>query len=393
MNYILYTLYNKNVPAVDINIDDWYGQITKVVKVYNPEVLPLMAKFNLSVENGLREWLQDRSIPSSRSHDIGVKLSIQNLGLNLSDQYWFCPEGSGLTWQDVNLFHNNFNRKYINAEGNYLPEFSSNGQQEKYWEIRDRKRVLIKVSRDPFYQESSNEVFASKLLQKLGVAHIPYTKEGDDSICETGITDDTEYVPATHILKSVKKSNNDNAYTHLLRCMESLHIPSTQADIDNMIAFDYLINNTDRNYGNFGFIRKAEGGPFIGCFPYFDHGNSMWYNVADNRISPSLLQKSKPFYEDQARQLNLATEITIPFGELTKSFIRELIHEEYSEILTDERINRMVESVNARLDKILDRRKKDKGIQKEKSPAISLKPKSGSPADGNGGPASGRGGS
>ena len=82
-----YTLFNKNVPAVDLEIDEWYGHVSKVTKIHNLEVFPLLAKFNHNIENGIREWLQDRSIPSSRIRDFGTKLSIQNLGLNLSDQY------------------------------------------------------------------------------------------------------------------------------------------------------------------------------------------------------------------------------------------------------------------------------------------------------------------
>ena len=352
-----YTLFNKNIPAVDLEIDEWYGHVSKVTKIHNLEVLPLLAKFNHNIENGIREWLQDRSIPSSRIRDFGTKLSIQNLGLNLSDQYWFCPEGSGFSWKDVNLFQNHFDRKYVDREGNYLPEYSSNGQQDKYWEIRGERRVLVKESRKPFYQESCNEVFASAILGELGLDHIPYTKEGDNSICETGIDENTEYVPATHILNAVKKRNNDSNYTHLLRCMENLHIPAEKADIDNMIVFDYLIDNIDRNYGNFGFIRKAEGGEFIGFFPYFDHGNSMWYNEADERINAlSLIQQTKPFYEDARRQLALAEDITAPFGDLTKDFLKEKVVEFYSESLTEARVSKLADAVSARLELIIRQR-------------------------------------
>ena len=41
-----YTLFNKNVPAVDLEIDEWYGHVSKVTKIHNLEVLPLLAKFN-----------------------------------------------------------------------------------------------------------------------------------------------------------------------------------------------------------------------------------------------------------------------------------------------------------------------------------------------------------
>ena len=91
-----YILYNKNVPGISLEIDE--GYIEKIYDVFNPEVLPVIVQYNNSLKSGVREWLEDRSIPTSRVKDRGnpVRLSIENLGLNLSDQYWFCPEGSGL---------------------------------------------------------------------------------------------------------------------------------------------------------------------------------------------------------------------------------------------------------------------------------------------------------
>jgi len=44
---------------------------------------------------------------------------------------------------------------------------------------------------------------------------------------------------------------------------------------------DRIINNIDRHYGNFGFIRNADTLEFQGFEPIFDNGNSLWYNVSD----------------------------------------------------------------------------------------------------------------
>ena len=84
-------------------------------------------------------------------------------------------------------------------------------------------------------------------------------------------------MPALYIRDVCEKSNSENDYQHFMRCIEALRIPCSKKDIDTMLAFDYLINNSDRHYGNFGFIRDANTLKFIGPAPLFDHGNSLWY--------------------------------------------------------------------------------------------------------------------
>ena len=48
-----------------------------------------------------------------------------------------------------------------------------------------------------------------------------------------------------------------------------------------MLMIDYIIQNTDRHLGNFGFIRNVETGKFIGPAPLFDNGTAFW-NTAKN---------------------------------------------------------------------------------------------------------------
>ena len=111
---------HKRIPVVKIIVDDETGYIQKITEVYAPEHLPL----GVNVRKGLvdraafNEWWTDRSIPASRS---GIREALETLeiastrmllvrcyGLSLSDQYWICPEGSGLQWEDINFFENAF---------------------------------------------------------------------------------------------------------------------------------------------------------------------------------------------------------------------------------------------------------------------------------------------
>ena len=139
-------------------------------------MLPLLVKFHPSKKWGFREWLDYRSIPKTR-RDLkrmllasGVPdrdtLLIKNLGLSLSDPYWFLPKSSDLTWEEVNLYENDFfpmeveGSRRAASRGSFHPNASSNGELCKFWSIEDGRRVLYKESARPYLQQAANEQFA-----------------------------------------------------------------------------------------------------------------------------------------------------------------------------------------------------------------------------------------
>ena len=47
--------------------------------------------------------------------------------------------------------------------------------------------------------------------------------------------------------------------------------------LKDMLVFDAVIANTDRHFGNFGFLVDARTNTLAGPAPLFDHGNSLFY--------------------------------------------------------------------------------------------------------------------
>lgn len=112
-----YILMHKNIPVVDMELDEASCGIFAVGHIHNEAHLPL----GISVKKGvvdrlaLNEWWKGRAIPASRA---GIKSALLELnltttqrllekclGLSLSDQYWICPAGSGVQWSQVNFFN------------------------------------------------------------------------------------------------------------------------------------------------------------------------------------------------------------------------------------------------------------------------------------------------
>ena len=321
---------HKNVPVFDMEIDEMAGTIPKINKAHDVRHLPPGINIQKTVidRKALNEWWTGRSIPASRD---GIREALERLnvyntvmlinkccGLSLSDQYWICPKGSGLQWNDINFFHNDFSKDmgeilfgYDPADFNRVslmsPDNTSDGWLRKKWIIADGKRFLMKGGSGVYEQEPFNEVVACSVMRRLDIRHINYTLIFDNgkpySLCENFITPDTELIPALRIKESFKKDNRDFELTHLLRCCDFLEIPDASAAIDKMLVLDYIISNEDRHYNNFGFIRNAETLEWLGFAPIYDSGTSLWYNT---RFVGRAME-CKPFCKSHEEQIKLVT--------------------------------------------------------------------------------------
>lgn len=178
----------------------------------------------------LTSWWRRRAIPASRDglrqalEEMGIALPEILLekcyGLSLSDQYWICPKGSDLRWEDVNFFDNLFSEDV----GNILlgiagssaslslvsPDNSSDGWLKKKWSIIDGKRCLLKSGGHSFLQEPYNEVIAASIMKRLQIPHVEYSvtehKQKPYSVCEDFITADTDLISAQHLIKPLSPS-------------------------------------------------------------------------------------------------------------------------------------------------------------------------------------------
>lgn len=209
-----------------------------------------------------------------------------NYGANLSDHYWICSEGSSITWEEINFFENDFEPADENslwtAYGKYTPDNYTNGNLRKFWIIKDGVRYLVKYNSlryDELQIGAHNEVFCSKLLQKLGINHAEYQLGFDDTIGEfyslSKCMTDTVYelVPAYNIICDYR---TDGSYYDLFLdvCKNKLGV-DVRKQVDEMITFDYLIANEDRHWNNFGLLRNSETLEYVGFAPLYDHEYSM----------------------------------------------------------------------------------------------------------------------
>ncbi len=379
-----YILMHKNISVAEIEIDDAVGVITEISDIMRKEHLPIGVLHSLRhkeiVDRAvLNHWWRGRSIPASRLgiadvlDSLGLyetgELLTKCFGLSLSDHYWIKPVESALTWEKVNFFDNDFSddigdvllgtsRK--TSDFDFLsPDNTSDGNLKKRWKIINGKRCLLKSGSEPFRQQPFNEVVASKIMERLGINHVPYdifwNENEPFSVCEDFVTRDTELISAYRILQIRPKENHENEYLHYVNICREIGIKDIVPALDAMIVTDYLISNEDRHFNNFGLLRNADTLEWIGAAPIFDSGTSLWYNVTEKNI-PYTDVKCKPFKKTHGEQLRLVSDLKrFDFSRLDgiEDEIKEIMTAENSENFIEEsRAEVIADSVRKRIDHI-----------------------------------------
>ncbi|MBQ9015479.1 MAG: HipA domain-containing protein [Firmicutes bacterium] len=331
-----YYLMHKDIPVCLMEIDE-DGRLGSVRR--NESALahfPLGGQMN---NMKFHEWWRDRAIPRTRH---GAKNALQKLGysstesalvnnlaLSLSDCYWIRPRGEDITWQDVNLFSNDFvdtfgdltiNRDHI-IDLRSKTRFNcatSQGELQKKWCIaQDGRRYMIKGNYGDSFQQSLNEVFASELHEKQGFEnYTPYmltrvkvdgNVEGLGCMSYDFCSEEIECISAWEVLQTVKTKQNESLYFPLKEACLRLGISEREytAFLDYQILTDYLLTNTDRHMNNIAVMRNPDTLEILGFAPIYDSGNSMFYNNPYEKMDEIRLSeiRTHSFVEKEVRLL------------------------------------------------------------------------------------------
>ncbi len=249
----------------------------------------------------LVSWWERRAIPKNQRMsdyllcgESNTKYMLNNLGLSLVDCYWVNPIDSEFTWEKVNLYTNDFAEKdfsYLDVKNitPFLPSATTQGELQKRWIIKDNERYLVKGNYGNSYQQSINEVFATFLHKKQGRICTEYklidlpTIMGDGIGCisKNFTNENLEFIPAIDVSYMEKKENNISEYQHFINiCVNNgLSLDMVQDYMDYLILSDFVMTNTDRHLLNLGVRRDSNTLKFIDLAPYYDTGNSMFYNA------------------------------------------------------------------------------------------------------------------
>ena len=383
-----FTLMNKNKKVFDFVYDEEEHFIVNFERNYpeNEDYAPFgLIKMNEINKVEFNKWWKNRQIPASRK---GLKEVLHNSNvydkdnfdlldakaycLSLSDQYWVKGVEEEISWESINFFDNEFSedigkilfnggKTALNLNLN-TPDMTSNGNYEKRWKIIDGERYLLKAGSKIYNQEPFNELIATKLYERLlnKDEYVEYSVIFDDdkaiSKCKNFITKDTELVPAWKINEYYEFLDDEDKYTHYIRCLNNLGIKDAETLTDKMIICDYIIANKDRHFNNFGVIRDVNTLKFIGVAPIFDNGCSLWYDENDMYVGEFFL--TKPFEEYEKTQLSLVKKLewlNISKLEDFPNEVKTILS--MDKLLSKERINKIVDQIKLRIEFVKELKK------------------------------------
>lgn len=207
---------------------------------------------------------------------------------SLSDCYWLKEEYEAVNWRDVSFFPADFNREIVHISlfgGDVLsfhamrriktPEPVTLGQAAKSWIWNAEGIQLYKVGR--------RELAASQILDILGIDHVIYEAASDEELLQYTDPDRLKTIrdAGEMVVKCCCITSEDVSIItwedYQIYCNRNNLDPydilkaETRKAYARMQVADFVLNNSDRHEGNWGFYVDNGSGEILRLHPLLDH--------------------------------------------------------------------------------------------------------------------------
>ena len=283
----------KNTKVLETNKD---GSIM----IYEEKLLPFsLQKEDLTYEDFFFNWLSVRPLSIGRTNakailnNAGIpqnSLTIARIchGMNLSDCYWVKEREEDTSWDKDNLYDHDMDPLYadtaltgklhhLSKDKFHTPELTAQGVSAKCW-IKENDGIYL-------YKVGRKELPASEILDVLGIDHVHYEKAeqlkeylskdrikkiedvGEIIVRSKLITNKQPgIIPFEEFAVWCANQEIDDEYEEAKRRDEKSYY--------EMQIADYILNNSDRHVGNWGFYFDVEENKLQGMYPLMDHDHS-----------------------------------------------------------------------------------------------------------------------
>ncbi len=311
-------------------------------------------------------WFKYRMIPSYRKN-IGLLQKelgtfpqawlFKGHGASLTDGYWLRRERENILWEDISYFDQKFDNSIGNLTfkitsekyGFNTPDITTGGAMPKTWRYKDGKTYLIKHGSAPDYLEPYNEKLATEILKRIcPVSFVEYDllliKGCVCSICENFMTPDLELVTAADLTHTDIQPSYLTTNMYVRERCKNFEIPGYKSFLDYLHFFDYIIDNKDRNLGNYGFLYSPEKLSFLGPAPIYDNGASFWTGGPDMPMVD--------FKEESAKAKELITDLSKHFSPELAGLndLADIVFEVYEKApISEQKVQQIVNNIDTKL--------------------------------------------
>lgn len=207
-----------------------------------------------------------------------AEISISYHCLTLTDVYWLKSQEEQIKFSDISLYNNSLSNAFVDVslrgqnptinnlefftQGKVADDVSTSGVAPKAWV---RKNDGIYLYKDGDVDEVNAELLASKIADCFKCNHIEYFEDYYSG----------EKVSASKLITSESKSIVTMEFIDVYAVNKGTDIFSiiTEKDYYNyymMNIIDYLVGNTDRHWGNWGFFVDNETNELTELHPLMD---------------------------------------------------------------------------------------------------------------------------
>lgn len=298
---------NKDTPILRFGNTFQMGIPTGIsIKEVYSNVIPL--PFSTDRITDIKEWLKGRLVLSHR-RDILKQLefiglvkiddiiSVTNC-ISLNDTFWVKPVDSKLTWNRVSPYRNPLNsaiadyaigsgRSFNGKKISSSPDFSTGGSFPKCWKRVNGVIYLYKTGSSGFSNtgmEPYSEIYAVKLMEKLGITHVNYELVKYKGRLATRcpcMCNESVGLYQVGDLTIIREGYEDLVRQGFV----------SAEYLSELLLVDFLSLNTDRHLGNIGVLVDNDSQVLQGGSPIYDNNLSFVpYFVPDTtkKLSQSL---------------------------------------------------------------------------------------------------------
>lgn len=288
------------------------------MEILNYDLLPVGLRYpDVNFDDVFHGWTDRRVMHVGRTNGKAItaayglsQTSLYAIGkachfATLNDCYWIREDDEVVGWDDVNLFCNSLDEKIISTalfgvsqrllltDRVGYAELGSQGYSAKAWVREDDGIYMYKVAR--------KEIPASQILDQLGFSHVRYFPCSPDEVAlhvspqvETNLGDEI-----------VVKSRNIATEEISIFSFEDFAVYAERHDFNpfeyfaeqfpleysEMIVADFILGNSDRHEGNYGFFMDNNTGEIISPYPLMDHDRVFDSNFYCQTVDRTMSQK------------------------------------------------------------------------------------------------------
>lgn len=303
-----------------------------IITESNETLLPLYLKRTGDIEG----WLSSRAIDTHRTNSRLLKKALRLrttddvwtvLAVNaatVTDRYWFKPDGSTATYEDIRFKENYFAELALRGDPDSFsrrpsrtPELTNTGSFEKCWKLIDGKWWMYKSGNR---EELFSELFICKLGEKLGLPMAHYELDGEYIRSEDFTNGaSVNFEPMRSLV------DDDEDYENCFTILYDLS-PKLANQYLTLIWFDSICYNMDRHTENFGLLRDVKTGKILSLAPNYDNNIALiakGYPKNISRTEDGLIRFFRELIQTNETAMEMIRSFDLP--EITEKMINECL--------------------------------------------------------------------